>query len=62
MTKMYYIETGNRFNQILLFKTKQAAREWMQRATRLTAREIENSIYTAISYDNTQYNIYPKEA
>lgn len=41
---MYYVYTGNRFNQILIFDTFEDAFEWCRSATRWTDEEIKKAI------------------
>lgn len=45
MKKLYYIETGNRFAQVLIFTSKATAKKWAERATRWTAEEIADNIH-----------------
>ena len=44
---MYYILTGNRHNQILLFDSFEDAFSWCKSATRWTDAEIKANIKTA---------------
>ena len=45
MKKLYYIETGNRFSQVLIFTSKATAKKWAESATRWTAEEIADNIH-----------------
>lgn len=45
-TPMFFVYTGNRFNQIRIFPTWDAAAEWLRSATRLTEQEIARRIKT----------------
>lgn len=49
---MYYVYTHNRFNQVLIFETYEAAEKWLKCATRLSDAEIEKEIKTP----RTAYN------
>lgn len=42
----YYIFTGNRFNQVLIFDTYEQAYNWCKSATRWSDAEIKNEIKT----------------
>jgi len=43
---MFCIFTGNRFNQVLIFPTYEAAADWCRKATRYTETEIVRAIKT----------------
>lgn len=43
---MYYIFTGNRFNQVLIFDNYKSAFDWAKAATRWTDSEIAENIKT----------------
>lgn len=43
---MFYVYTGNRFNQILIFNTYEDARQWLKNCTRFTDAEIAQAIKT----------------
>ena len=42
----YYIFTGNRFNQVLIFDTYEQAYNWCKSATHWSDAEIKNEIKT----------------
>jgi hypothetical protein len=43
---LFIVYTGNRFNQILIFPTYDAAANWIRHATRFTEEQITNAIKT----------------
>lgn len=45
---MYYVYTGNRFNQILIFDTYDAAAAWLRLATRLSEDQIRDAVKTPV--------------
>ena len=55
---MYYIYTHNRFNQILIFETYEAAKKWLKCSTSLTDAEIEKEIKSPRpAYNGASYSI-----
>ena len=48
MMDIYAIYTGNRFNQVLLFDSFEAAAAWCRSATRWTETEIKEKIKKAV--------------
>lgn len=48
MQDTYAIYTGNRFNQVLLFDSFEAAAVWCRSATRWTETEIKENIKKAV--------------
>lgn len=60
MGKLYYIETKNDYNQILIFESKQAATYWALTATRWSFDKIKQEIKTVEKVGNCQYfSIFP---
>ena len=45
--ELFIIYTENRFNQVLIFETWEAAAKWARAATRWTETEIKNQIRKA---------------
>lgn len=45
-TPMFFVFTGNRFNQIRIFPTWSDAAEWLRSATRMNETEIAAAIKT----------------
>lgn len=56
---MYYINTHNKFYQVLIFITKEAARQWAKAATRWTDEQIEENIKEAASDARGYFSIFP---
>lgn len=56
---MYYLETGNRFNQILVFKNKRKAIKWCKLATRWNDEQILENIHK-MNKARLHYDIFPK--
>ena len=52
---MYYIYTGNRFNQILIFENYEDAFTWCKSATRWTDDEIRKAIKQPKKQGNYSY-------
>ena len=52
MQNLYIVNTYNRHNQILIFESKESAREWLTRVTSLTADEIEKEIIPTTTTGN----------
>lgn len=46
MDKLFIIKTENRFNEILIFDSKEAAQDWAGKATSWTPEQIEKNIKT----------------
>ena len=59
MKKIYYVRTDNRFNQVLVFTSKNKARKWLQQATRYDKNKIEESIIESNLF-NDYFNIFPQ--
>lgn len=57
---MYFLETTNRFNQILVFKSKRKAIKWCKLATRWTDEQILENIHK-MHKSGLHYDIFPKE-
>lgn len=59
MKKLYYVRTENRFNQVLVFTSKNKARQWLRQATKYDKEKIEESIIETYLFDN-YFNIFPQ--
>lgn len=65
MKTLYYIETYNYFNQILIFETREEAEKWCEYATRWSSQKINTEIkethmiYNKYSNQNF-YSIFPQ--
>ena len=57
---MYFLETTNRFNQILVFKSKRKAIKWCKLATRWTDEQILENIHK-MHKSGLHYDIFAKE-
>lgn len=60
---LYYIETQNRHNQILVFTNKKQAVKWCKLATVWNEDRIKSEIKIAIrgGVETTYYNIFPQK-
>jgi hypothetical protein len=56
---MYCVKSNNVHNQLLLFISKEEAKEWLKAATRLTEDEIEKAIIEVKQIIPGMYSIYP---
>lgn len=45
--ELFVVDTGNRFEQILIFTEREDAANWLRRATRLDEKQIDESIHLA---------------
>lgn len=59
MKKLYYVRTENRFNQVLVFTSKNKARQWLHQATKYDKDKIEESIIETYLFDD-YFNIFPQ--
>lgn len=59
MDKLFYIVTGNRFGQILIFTSRETAEEWAKKATRWTPEKIAHNIKEAWKDARGFYSIFP---
>ena len=55
LEKIYCIYTNNRFNQVLLFESYQAAYNWCKAATRWTETEIQANIKKPLKLGSEEY-------
>lgn len=58
MEKLYYIVTGNRFGQILIFTSRETAEEWAKKATRWSPEKIAHNIREGYKDAREFYNIF----
>lgn len=55
--KLFYVQTGNRHGQILIFTSQEDAYNWLKSATILTEEEINEAIKEAI-YMQNYYSVF----
>lgn len=61
MEKLYMIRTGNRFNQLLIFTSKEAATQWAHSATMWNDEQIERNIEKVPIDSRGFYSIFPND-
>lgn len=57
--QLYYLNTKNKHGQILVFTSYKAAEDWCRSATRWSEERIKEEIKEAITYNASEYSIFP---
>ena len=58
MRDLFYIDTENRFGQILVFENYDSAVEWCKKATTWNEEQIKNKVRKSVSYGTTYTSLY----
>lgn len=58
MRDLFYINTENRFGQILVFEDYDSAVEWCQKSTTWNEEQIKNKVRQSINYGTTYTSLY----
>lgn len=58
MRDLFYIDTENRFGQILVFEDYDSAVEWCKKSTTWNEEQIKNKVRQGVSYGTTYTSLY----
>jgi hypothetical protein len=58
MERLYYVNTGNRFNQVLVFESFNKAFSWCKSATTWNEEEIKKNIIITEKNNNNYFNVF----